>query len=486
MTAPVQQGDILAGKYRVERVLGVGGMGVVVAATHLDLDQKVALKFLLPAALAHPEMVERFAREARTVAKIRSQHVVRVIDTGKMEDGTPFMVMEYLEGKDLSELLLECETAGTHLPLEAAVDHVLEACEAMAEAHAAGIVHRDLKPANLFLARQADRRSIVKVLDFGISKLVDPASQQLTRTATMMGSAHYMSPEQLTSSKHVDARADIWALGVILYELVAGERPYEAETMPEIVARILGNTPRPLAELRPEVPPALAATIARCLASAPDQRFASVAELATALAPFASDVARAEGGVNRISRVLGPSVRPGKLAEGAARALVTSTGTHARPEDARALAAVGTDLHGLGYVSTQMAASIVTPPAPHATGRTRRSTMILAGAALLAGSVVVYTMTRHAPADVSDRATSGAPSRDPVPAIAAETDRAQAPPVLPPPPAPESQPASAPAPHATRGAPPRPSKPAPSARGVTTPAVTATSEKKNPLDMGIK
>src|SRR5262245_30981682 len=193
----VKPGDVLAGKYLVERVLGVGGMGVVVAATHTQLDQRVAIKFLLPSMLSNREVVERFQREARAAAKIKSEHVVRVSDVGTLDSGIPYIVMEFLEGGDLGELL----SRRGILPIPLAIDYLLEACEALAEAHAAGIVHRDLKPANLFLARRTDETDIVKVLDFGISKQHTGdalmASPSLTKTTDVFGSPTYMSPEQL-------------------------------------------------------------------------------------------------------------------------------------------------------------------------------------------------------------------------------------------------------------------------------------------------
>jgi len=301
--APVREGDVLAGKYRVERVLGVGGMGVVVAATHLQLDQRVALKFLLPRAMESGEVVARFAREARAAAKIQSEHVARVIDVGTMpETGSPFMVMEYLEGADLADTLRQTGP----LPIERAVGYVLEACEALAEAHAAGIVHRDLKPANLFLAKRPGRGEIVKVLDFGISKMTSATTNDaaLTKTATLMGSPLYMSPEQLMSAKHVDARSDIWAIGVILHELLSGSPPFTGETVPQIVTSILHVPHAPLTTLRADAPRGLEDVVTRCLAKDPSARFASVADLAAALAPFASARA-ASTSVERIERVLG-------------------------------------------------------------------------------------------------------------------------------------------------------------------------------------
>ncbi|HZT53651.1 MAG TPA: serine/threonine-protein kinase, partial [Gaiellaceae bacterium] len=263
----VSVGDVVARKYRVDRVLGAGGMGVVVAATDMQLDRQVAIKLLLPEALANPEIVGRFSREARAAAKIHSEHVARVIDVGVLESGAPYMVMEYLEGTDLAQRIA---AHGPLAPAEAART-VLEACEALAEAHAAGIVHRDLKPANLFLARRPDRSVTVKVLDFGISK-APVGGGGVTSTRAVMGSPHYMSPEQLVSAKHVDARSDIWSLGIVLYEALVGSPPYVADTMPEIVAKIL-QTPTPsVRALRPELPAEIERVVERCMAKDPARR----------------------------------------------------------------------------------------------------------------------------------------------------------------------------------------------------------------------
>ncbi|MDB4993786.1 MAG: Serine/threonine-protein kinase pkn3 [Myxococcaceae bacterium] len=304
---PVAAGSMLAGKYRIDRVLGEGGMGVVVAATHMELDQKVAIKFLLPAALANAEVVSRFSREARAAARIRGEHVARVIDVGSLDGGAPYIVMEYLEGKDLSALLIERGP----LPITDTVSYVLQACEALAEAHNAGIVHRDIKPANLFLAATADRSHIIKVLDFGISKSMDQdphsPSGSLTRTSAVLGSAFYLSPEQLISAKTVDQRADIWALGIVLYQLLSGRVPFDGDSMPEVVARILKNQPMPLRQLRADVPEHLAAIVSHCLREAPHERFTSVLELAQALAPYGGEHARTS--VDKIGRVLGGSAK---------------------------------------------------------------------------------------------------------------------------------------------------------------------------------
>jgi serine/threonine protein kinase len=288
---PVRAGEVLAGKYRVERVLGVGGMGVVVAAHHLQLDQKVALKFLLPEALARAEVVARFDREARASARIRSEHVARVIDVGKLESGAPYMVMEYLEGGDLAAWL---EHRGV-LPVEQAVEFVLQACEAVAEAHALGIVHRDLKPANLFCVRRPDGSLSIKVLDFGISKisgLSASGDMAMTRTAAIVGSPFYMSPEQMHSAKGVDARTDIWALGVILYELLTDRVPFEADEVPALILKVLRDVPAPLTSLRRDVPPGLDAVVRRCLEKDRGQRYADVGALVRALVEFAPARAR--------------------------------------------------------------------------------------------------------------------------------------------------------------------------------------------------
>src|SRR5260370_20922275 len=295
----VKEGDVLAGKYRVERVLGEGGMGVVVAEMHMELEQRVALKFLLPAALQHPDQVARFAREARAAAKRRRDRVARVIDVGSLDTGVPYIVMEYLEGSDLSSYL------GKQGPLVIAhaAALILEACEGLAEAHALGIVHRDLKPANLFLAQSPDGSSCLKILDFGISKVRSAQGQfDMTRTGALLGSPYYMSPDQIPSSRAVDARTDIWSLGVILYELVSGRVPFDAPTLPQLCGMILTEPAHPLGIATGNIAPRFDALVSRCLEKEPDLRFQTVAELAMALAEFPP--AQAGRSVERIQRPL--------------------------------------------------------------------------------------------------------------------------------------------------------------------------------------
>ena len=305
-----REGDVLAGKYRVERVLGQGGMGVVIAAQHLTLRQTVAVKLLLPEAMERADAVERFLREGRAARSITSEHIARVHDVGTLDSGRPFMVMEYLVGSDLGDILKE----RGRLPISEAVDYILQACEAIAEAHMLGIVHRDLKPANIFVTRRVDGTPLVKVLDFGLSKITktDTLEPSLTSANTVMGSPYYMSPEQVRSLKSIDARADIWALGVILYQLVSDARPFQEESLGALFVQIGAEPPVPIRDHVPDIPDELEAVIYRCLEKAPANRFQTVAELARALAPFASDGARLS--IERILRTLddhGPvAVRP--------------------------------------------------------------------------------------------------------------------------------------------------------------------------------
>jgi eukaryotic-like serine/threonine-protein kinase len=278
-------GEILAGKYRVDAVIGTGGMGVVLGATDLSLQRQVAIKFLSPERMQREGAVARFLREARAAAAIQSEHVVRVHEIGTLEWGVPYIVMEHLRGSDLAHVLAQRGP----LAITEACDLILQVCEALAEAHARGIVHRDLKPQNLFLASRPDGTPCMKVLDFGISKAVDDGTaSNLTATDTVMGTPLYMSPEQVRSLKNVDARSDIWALGSILFELITRAPIYEAPSASALCAMIAMDPPIPLRARLPHAPPELEALISRCLHKDPHGRFANVAELADALAAFAS------------------------------------------------------------------------------------------------------------------------------------------------------------------------------------------------------
>ena len=354
--APVHIGDIVAGKYRVERVLGAGAMGMVVAATQIALDWRVALKFMIGGGAAGRQNEERFLREARAAGRLRSQHAAKVLDVGTLEDGAPYIVMEFLDGKDSAAVLAERGP----LPVEEAVTYVLQVCEAVAEAHGAGIVHRDIKPANLFLTRGADGSPCVKLVDFGVAKLGD-SGLELTATAETLGSPLYMSPEQINAPKTIDRRSDIWALGVTLYQLLAKVTPFHAETLMQLTTHIFLHPPTPLKYYRPEVLPALVAVIEQCLEKDRERRWPSVAALAAALAPHAP--AQPASYTERLVKVPCGDIAPARATDlppveptsaraqaafamspahlSASPATIESAGSQARP---RILAVIGTTL----------------------------------------------------------------------------------------------------------------------------------------------
>jgi serine/threonine-protein kinase len=290
---PFSLGDVIAGKYEIIGLIGAGGVGYVVSAMHLELGEMVALKFLREESLVHEEVVARFAREARAAAKIKSEYVARVFDVGSLPNGIPFIVMEYLHGKDLADVVRQ----EGKLPIKTAVEYVMQACEALASAHSIGTVHRDIKPENLFLTRQAEGVEIVKVLDFGISKVAltggtTQSQRQFVKTMMPMGTPAYMSPEQIRATGEVDARTDIWALGCVLFELLTGASVFDAPTLMQLGAAILERAPVPLRQLLPDAPAELEAVILRCLEKDVNKRYQNVAEVAVALYPFAPRRAR--------------------------------------------------------------------------------------------------------------------------------------------------------------------------------------------------
>ena len=284
----IAPGAVIAGRYRVEGVLGRGGMGVVVSATQLVLERPVAVKLCMTAG-ANSEGIERFKREARHAACLESEHIARVMDVGTLPNGISYIAMERLVGSDLRQLLLD------HGPLsiERAVDLILQACVGVAQAHAAGIVHRDLKPANLFLARCADGKPRVKVLDFGISKQLHADSEAASDTSGVLGSPLYMSPEQLRSTGHVTGRTDLWSLGATLFELVSGSPAFAGDNAAQIVASVLHEPPPNLRKLVADAPEALEDVIRWCLEKDPVKRCPSVAALARALSSLGSASGRA-------------------------------------------------------------------------------------------------------------------------------------------------------------------------------------------------
>jgi serine/threonine-protein kinase len=281
-------GAVIAGKYRIEKKLGEGGMGVVVAASHLQLGRTVALKFLVPGGENREDAVARMLREAQSAVRIKSDHVAKVLDVGTLDSGEPYIVMELLEGSDLNRLVHK----NGPLSVADAVEFTLQAAEAVAEAHAVGIVHRDLKPANVYLTRKADGSPFVKVLDFGIAKSLAPKGAgevSLTRLGHVLGSPLYMAPEQIRNPKGVDPRADVWSLGAILYKLLTGRAAFEADNPSASLAMIVADAPMPLRSMRPDVPEMLETVVLRCLEKQVERRYGSVDELACALLPFAPE-----------------------------------------------------------------------------------------------------------------------------------------------------------------------------------------------------
>ena len=413
-----QVGDVLAGKYRIERLLGSGGMGMVVEATHLVLEERVALKFLLPRVLDSPEATARFLREARVAARLNSPHLARVRDVGELDGGVPYIVMDLLVGESLDGLL-EREQ---RLAPARACDVLLQACEALATAHAAGVVHRDLKPGNLFLTRAEDGGLLVKVLDFGISKITVPEadpSSSLTQTQVSMGSPLYMAPEQMRSARSVDHRADLWALGVVLYHCLTGKNPFDADSLPMICAQVLEAEYTPLRERAPELPAALGEIVDRCLRREPEERYPDVVALADALAPHAGEEGPSRAA--RCRRVLAAaSLPPGVSTQ--------PSGVLREPS----AAATGTSFAG-----TRPRSAYPRSAYPRVRGRTLA---VAAGVAVVAGlGLVTWLATRGAsPVAVAPLASA------PAPAPLAPRAAAAAAPVEPPPVASPSAPASAP------------------------------------------
>jgi serine/threonine-protein kinase len=286
-TAYPQAGEVIDGKYQIEKMLGEGGMGAVAKAIHLLRRAPVALKFMSPHFVAFPGAVDRFLNEGVAASQIVSDHVVQVYDLGKLPSGAPYMVMEYLEGKDLAELLQQEGRPG--LPVDRAIHFVLQILRGLQNAHSAGIVHRDLKPSNAFIVTKDGERDFVKLLDFGISKVQQPGGGSLTQTGSALGTPLYMSPEQARSPKDVDARSDIYSVAVMLYELLTGRTPFFSESgeFTEILFKLFTADPPNIKEYRPDLPDGLAEAVHHAMARDRDQRTPSALALAEALAPYA-------------------------------------------------------------------------------------------------------------------------------------------------------------------------------------------------------
>lgn len=414
------------GRYVIHRQLGAGGMGAVYEAMHADLKKRVAIKVMLPAAAQNPQARARFLREGEAVAKLRHPNVVDIADVGVIDD-TPYLVMELLDGEDLGHLLDRART----LPLPQLVDLMLPVLDAVSAAHEVGIVHRDLKPENIFLARTRHSAQEPKLLDFGISKLGDMGTGgNLTATNTMMGTTVYMSPEQAQNSKDVDARADQYSLGVILYEAAVGSHPFaevaQRDSLFELLSAIIGGRFAPPRVHRPDLPDGFERVVLRSMSPRREDRFRQLGDMARALLPFASPAGRATW-----------SARLGADSEAAAPMPVASPPAFAPlPPGGRVDAPTfvaapgGAPWAGDAALAPRMAAQYtstlgasahsieVPPPAPKAPAKTAR--LVAGGAALLLASAAVAALSLSGGAPV--------PAARPRPAVTAPV-----PPAVPPP-----------------------------------------------------
>ena len=387
-------GEVIAGKYRVESVVGTGGMGIVLCATHLDLGQKVAIKVLtVPDEDARlDEARERFLREGRATAALVSDHVVRVYDVGTLANGSPFMVMELLRGQDLARTL----QLNGPLRLELACECVRQAADAIACAHAQGIVHRDLKPSNLFLTQRSDGGTLVKVLDFGISKTTSASAERVTGGLTLersvLGTPFYMSPEQVRDAKNVDVRTDIWSLGLILHELLSGSPAFEGTTLPGVCAAIAADPPAALRLKRPEVPLEVEAIVLKCLEKDPARRFQTARELLEKLSPWAG---RSEGGSPLSDATIRSSSLHAELAElrdGSTVALTTpDTGTLASAVFTKSGARkIATDSQQHSKFDATQAQGSELAPSTRANAAAKRRSVALGAAALLLLALLIW------------------------------------------------------------------------------------------------
>jgi serine/threonine protein kinase len=413
IAAPVRVGELVAEKYLIEQTLGVGGMGVVVAARDQLLDRRVAIKFLLPKLAGSDTSVQRFMREARAATRITSEHVVRLLEIEKLPSGTPFFVMEYLEGSDLRALLRERGALSPSL----AVDYVLQAVQAVAEGHVKGVVHRDIKPSNLFLTARADGTALIKVLDFGIAKTLESDAAESTALTSSddvrLGSPAYMPPEQLQNPRDVDKRSDIWSLGATLYELLCGRPPFEGPGYLELASRILSQPPIPLSEqpLPKKLPSGLEQVLRKCLEKDRGARYADAAELACALAPFGSEDARMS--LSRISGLLGsvsslPALSRSVVVEPSGACTTTL--------------AVPKEDSGSDRRTSDIGPVLSAPPA-----KPTRSWIALAGAAAVVG-LALFALKHPAPSSRNTSPASPPPTEAVAPPIAPVT--APTPPAL--------------------------------------------------------
>jgi serine/threonine-protein kinase len=469
-------GTVISGKYRIDSILGRGAMGVVVAATHLELREAIALKFLYAKTDGSEDFKSRFRREAQVSAKLRNEHITRVLDVGTWREGAMYMVMEYLAGNDLRKMI---RTQGP-FPIGAAVEYIVQVCEGVAEAHAHGIIHRDLKPSNLLVTKRADGSDLVKILDFGISKWTAMGEEEgeLTQTGVVLGSPKYMSPEQLFGAGSVDSRTDIWSIGAILYELIGGRPPYDQPSLARICADLAGNKPPPrLRDQRTEVTPELEAVVLHCLERSVDLRIQSVADLAGDLlaavgSPYAEQVR------TRIRQTLDPAGT--SAANSSLRQPGGATGTYTSLAFADASASypkgIGSGSHS--HAAPGAAVTMLSPQDDPA--RKRRQGMIavaVLAVAVVGGWFVLSRDRGPSPDEASAAAPTVAPppmpaTAAPVPAAAAAGASTTAPAPTEAGPTNTGTKASAPEPARHVTPPPRPVVNRPSQPRTTTPAST--------------
>jgi serine/threonine-protein kinase len=389
---PLTVGDLVQGKYQIDAILGEGGMGIVYAATHVELHCPVALKVIRQELSQEPELVARLMLEARAAAQIKSEHVCRVLDVGRLHSGAPFVVMEYLRGRNLATIL----RAKGRFPERISVDYLLQACEAIAEAHRSGVIHRDLKPENLFLAEFPDGHRAIKVLDFGISKttgtFVKPAARSLTNPSSAMGSPHYMAPEQMSAARDVDIRADIWALGAILYEFLTGHVAFQGDSLPVVCAAVLQSNPKPLREHADDLSEELESIVLECLMKDRERRPSSVAELAMKIAPFGT--VQAAESVIRIRRLLDDPTRNALTDVEHASGTLFSPRSAATPREviAQRDRLVRTPVETAAGVSSTKESAAVAPP-QQSSGTRHRWPIALGALALLGVAFATRSIT---------------------------------------------------------------------------------------------
>jgi eukaryotic-like serine/threonine-protein kinase len=387
-----REGEIIAGKYRVDALLGAGAMGTVYTAHHLLLKEKVAIKFLRRDAIGHSGSVARFVQEARAAVQIQSEHVVRIRDVD-LEDGQPYIVMDHLEGCDLAAWLRKKGP----LSVDLAVDFIVQTCEAIAKAHDLGIIHRDLKPANIFVVERAGEEPTIKVLDFGISKTTglvsdtlapddEPVSDVVTEEKVTIGSPFYMSPEQMESARDVDERTDIWALGVTLYQLITGRLPFDGANLIQVFSQATSNRPLHLRESSPHVTAGQEAVILKCLQRERERRYRNVRELIAALANLGSSRAAALAMAKPLRAEPALAQRPIRPAV----ELETGAGTLASRSELGSLAARGPDVAAIR----------------------KRGSLALLGMVFVAGVVVMKVLARPGPVAEERAAVADVGSED--------------------------------------------------------------------------